>query len=443
MASVAAEARTLKAASETPEEMLSESDANDRGPALRRAYVLYLQIVLLVVFWWASAIGVTMAIKTTVHPADETAKALFPYSFALTALTNGSAGFAAWIGSNVIPGPALPKLRRDEVLKIMSIALIQGVEIGCNNKVLEYLSMSGRTMLNSMNVLFMLATALCWRLERLGALRCVAVTLLTFGGVCQGVGSESEDQGASPGVTFTHLKGTLLLVFAMVIGCQRWALVQYVMQYSEPTSALGQMSKLRLLSFIMPITGFVCFVLSLVAEADAVKAEHWMQPMLAFNVLRIAAGVITLVFCELKLVQLTSALAVQVLATIHQIPIVLAGVIFFHEHISQYGLLGFGLCLPGALFYVMARRSDSSLKEFQPMKDDCEDSLQVDEEMLVIPALYGMHVSDLAAGPANECKSERSPTGTEKNAEGTGTPTRRSPQQAAAEICSAYKLSLS
>jgi hypothetical protein len=40
-------------------------------------------------------------------------------------------------------------------------------------------------MLNSLNVLFMMVTALCWRLEDLGFLKVAAVVLLTFGGACQ------------------------------------------------------------------------------------------------------------------------------------------------------------------------------------------------------------------------------------------------------------------
>merc|ERR1740138_602251 len=118
----------------------------------------------------------------------------------------------------------------------------------------------------------MMGTALCWRLERLGWLRALAVLCLTAGGALQGAGSENE--GSDPKTWKSHMTGFILLLVGMVLGTQRWALAQFVMQYSDPDSALGQMPKLRLMSYVMPVTGFVCGLMALVSEQDAFDGER-------------------------------------------------------------------------------------------------------------------------------------------------------------------------
>ncbi|CAE7940724.1 unnamed protein product, partial [Symbiodinium sp. KB8] len=65
-----------------------------------------------------------------------------------------------------------------------------------------------------------------------------------------------------------------------------------------------------------------------------------------------------MLYAELKLVSLLSAVAFNVLSTLHQIPIVLAGVILQHNTVSISSWAGFACCLIGALVYAIARYSD-------------------------------------------------------------------------------------
>lgn len=404
-------ARTLKVPT-TEADMQAEVEPSFQGSSQCRSQFLHsFCLILLVLVWWVSAIFVVLTIKVTVGTRDAVDDGTaFPFPFALTAMTNALTGLLSLICSLAMQSHGseapLPKMRWDETLILFTIGLIQGVEIGCNNKVLEFLAVSERTMLNSMNVLAMMCTALCWRLERLGILRAVAVICLTGGGILQGFGHDPKHGGSGGGLSGfmqpTHLKGVLILLSAMVIGAQRWALMQFVMQRSESTSALGQMSKLRFMSFIMPVTGGVCFVLACWLESDALDPERILRPELGLSMLKIAVGVLALCFAELKLVHLTSAVAVNVLSTIHQIPIVLAGVFFFHEHINTFGLSGFGLCLAGALFYVAARRSDVHVEAPPPpMDDDGLDEEDV-ELMLVGPELVGVANGRSGGSPSAE-----------------------------------------
>lgn len=354
-----------------------------------------IRITVLVGLWWSAAIVVTLLIKSTVGSRRAgPGEALFPYSFALTSLNNFICGIGAWASAAFLRmrrHSTPPSLNRYEMLKLLSVGLIQGVEIGCMNKSLEFLSMSGRTMLNSMNVLVMMATALCWRLERLGYLRMVAVLLLVSGGFCQGLGAE-DDTVASTAMWHEFLRGVILLSTSMILGAQRWALLQFVLQRSSRDSGLGKISKLHLMAFTMPVTATVCLVMAAFFEVGAFHSHHVLKPVLWGNIAGASLGIAILTLSELMLVHLTSAVAVQVLGTIHQIPIVLAGVVFFHDHIHAASLLGFGICILGAMFYVAARQKDRSAQNKEGDYDD--DFSDYEEEELVLPELLGVASRD-------------------------------------------------
>merc|ERR1719382_981472 len=166
--------------------------------------------------------------------------------------------------------------------------------------------------------------------------------------MAQGLGEQGAAQ--APGTA-----GLLMQVVSMFLASQRWALAQFVLQCSPPGSALAQTSKLQLLARTLPLTGLVCVPLSLAFEADAYTAEHVLQRELAFRVLAVAAALAAMLYAELKLVHLLSAVAFNVLATIHQIPIVLAGVVLQHNQVPRTSAAGFATCLLGALVYAAAR----------------------------------------------------------------------------------------
>jgi len=75
----------------------------------------------------------------------------------------------------------------------------------------------------------------------------------------------------------------------------------------------------------------------------------------------LAFGIVALTVAELEIVRATSAVAILVLGSLHQIPITIAGVFFFHETVRLLSALGFGFCLLGGLCYVKARYAEAPL----------------------------------------------------------------------------------
>merc|ERR1719215_207135 len=130
------------------------------------------------------------------------------------------------------------------------------------------------------------------------------------------------------------MNGTFLMCLAMLFGSQRWVLIQVVVQRSPPTSALGQMSKLEYTARILPVAGAICFILALIFEQPFLTREHMQPPILLAALPAIGASVTVLTLTELAVVRRTSAVAMQVLATLHNIPIVVVSAAVFHEHVS-------------------------------------------------------------------------------------------------------------
>lgn len=192
----------------------------------------------------------------------------------------------------------------------------------------------------------MMLSAWMWSLESLGLWRALSCILLISGGVLQGCDQVAGHQAM-------HVIGVIMQLSSMLCSSQRWALFQVVLR-SQPESGLGEMSKLQLLSRVMPITSLVCFILVLIFELDVFKVLPPVE--LLANVLLISTGVIAMVYAELLLVQELSAVAFNVLAAIHQIPIVLAGVLFQHNEVGNASIWGFALCLAGAVVYAWARK---------------------------------------------------------------------------------------
>lgn len=311
-------------------------------------WVVPLEVMTFITLWWTAAIVAVVKIKQTVS-----INGIFPHPFAFTSLVNFLTGLLAWFLSEVRYSrrPLRPPLARHEILYLLAIGMIQGMEIGLTNKALGYLSVAGRTMISSTNVLIMMATAWVWGLERLGCLRVFSAFLLISGGLLQGLDTRTTARtGRGPGVA--------LQVVSMLLSAQRWALAQHVLQRSHRKSALGQVTKLQLLARTLPVTGFVCVPLAVVFEMDSFTFDQLFQGALAIQLFLVSAGLTAMLYAELMLVKRLSAVAFNVLATIHQIPIVLAGVVIQHNQVGILSAYGFALCLVGALVYAAARHSD-------------------------------------------------------------------------------------
>jgi len=325
--------------------------------------MICLQAAMLTVCWWGAAIYVTVMIKLTTKSGEGDARVP---PFMLTCMVNTTTGFISWLVSllswALCSSPderPIPSASRFEKLQVLALGVMQGCEIGFINKALEYMSISERTMLSNCNVLVLMLTANMFGLERLSGLRALAGLLLVLGGVFQGIASGTEQQGPDPQ---EHIKGYVFMLSSMLLTSLKWSLIQFVTQRSSAESFLGKVTKFQLAALVQPTTGVVCLLLAIVFEwKDIANPGMWReQTHQLFRIPAIALGITMIMSSELKLVQLTSAVATAVLMNLHHIPMVLAGVLEFHDHIVAFNIYGFALNLMGGIVYALARKYDDS-----------------------------------------------------------------------------------
>eukprot|EP00927_Polykrikos_kofoidii_P042894 TRINITY_DN3694_c0_g1_i3.p1 TRINITY_DN3694_c0_g1~~TRINITY_DN3694_c0_g1_i3.p1 ORF type:complete len:440 (+),score=68.74 TRINITY_DN3694_c0_g1_i3:70-1389(+) len=343
-----------------------------------------VKVIGFVALWWSSAVVVSLMCKQTLGHGSRTT-ALFPFGIALTTLTNLSASGMMAVLSTCLKysKPQRKSMTRREVLQVMVIGTIQGVSISLTNKALQYLDLSVRTSLMSMYVLFTMLSARFWKLEPLGSLRICAALLITVGGSMESVTEFARQPGRKevPLVSAYRRHVAISMVFAaMLVGAQQWALTQYIMQRSAEGSALASMSKIEISSRILLMSSTSCFFLSHVFEPDAWNIAHVFQLGLLRNVLLISVGIATLSVAELETIKLTSAVTLQVLGTLHQIPILIIGALFFHEHIRSVTVTGFAICVAGAWVYVLARWQDNKAKYGVVGEKEAAQSCSEDEQ---------------------------------------------------------------
>lgn len=335
------------------------------------------QMCMLVVIWWAVSAAITVVMKQTVGTQGQ-----YQFPFALTALTNGACGCISMCACYCQKGKfwANHSLRRIDVCQLLFLGVLQGVEIGMSNKSLEFLSVSARTILNSTSVFFMMLSAQFWGLERLDRLRILSAGLQVTGGFLTGLGASqaahvtgsdatktphnahdgySAHAGTAQGsraspvfvIPVSHqISGTLLQLTTLLIASQRWVMLQFIMQKSN--MLLG---KLELAAWIMPVTSLVCFTMAAAFETQALNFSLILNAGLPKIVLIIACGITVLTIAEMRLVHISSAVALQVLGTLHQIPLVITGVMFFQDSVEVTSGMDFTCCLLGALCYARAK----------------------------------------------------------------------------------------
>eukprot|EP00927_Polykrikos_kofoidii_P065796 TRINITY_DN61512_c0_g1_i1.p1 TRINITY_DN61512_c0_g1~~TRINITY_DN61512_c0_g1_i1.p1 ORF type:complete len:349 (+),score=34.49 TRINITY_DN61512_c0_g1_i1:177-1223(+) len=328
---------------------------------LRKQKAICLHLLAFITVWWSSAVVVVVMIGRTVKPTG-----IFPHPFTFTGAIQAFAAIAAWLFSVPITWQQqkpVATLRWTELGILWSIGLMQGFEIGLTNKALQLLLISTRTMLNSLCVLFLMISAWIWKLERLGTLRLTSAAVFVAGGVLQCF-DHADSSGGS------RVAGIIMQFVSITLAAQRCCMMQLIMQHSHRDSAFSKMSKLSMLARVLPWTGGCCFVLGWMFEPDAFSLTN-IQLLLLRNTCVISVFLAIMLWMEYLLINRISAVAFNVLSTVHQIPLVLAGVLFQRNQVHEGQVLGFATCIIGALIYGAAHHVDSSI-DVAPSDGRCE-----------------------------------------------------------------------
>jgi drug/metabolite transporter (DMT)-like permease len=283
---------------------------------------------------------------------------------------------------------ALRWLAAREYRSLLAVGLLQGFSIAAKNESLLFLSVSKRTMIFALNVMVVMFLARLFGLEQLGKEKLAAASLLVVGGVLQEIATLNRVQGDAVGGH--ELIGCSLAMAALLMDAFKWVLLQAVfaghdppapravsggltlVDADEPAPTSGTdcrapalpnvsekgMSKLRAVSGVMLAGVPVCAVMTAVFEPEAAGAAQRAGGVLAGRIVSLSVGVAAINVAEFGLVEWTSAVTFNVLANLHSIPVVMAGVLLFAEEVVALEMVGFLACVVSALVYSWAKEKE-------------------------------------------------------------------------------------
>jgi len=328
------------------------------------------------------------------------------------------AGLAARIGPNVqIPSQnvSLPRdmltEQRERYVALIVMGVIQGLGLGAKNEALQMLSVATRTMIFALNVLVVMLIARIFGLESLERMKLVSAMFLAGGGMMQGLATWQQMQDASDtSQPRDEPLGYALALLALVLDALRWVILQatFAKEPPQPTmrtlpaspthrgdadcaahpgnAVLGceagagaagatvgapiqaqppPLTKLQMVSWVMWMTTPVCLGLSLVFEPEGLTQVSRHPTAVTGLVTLLTIGVMGINLAEFGIVQWTSAVTFNVLSQLHCIPLIVAGVVLFGEEIAAAQVLGFCICLLGALLYSFSKTKEK--KNVQPV----------------------------------------------------------------------------
>lgn len=292
------------------------------------------------------------------------------------------------------PSPATPSstsgLFSEQNLSLLTMGLIQSLALGAKNEALLLLSVSTRTMVFATNVLVVMLVARLFGIEKLKKVKVVAAFLLAVGGMLQGLATWQKlraDGDASENAPL----GYTLALSALVLDALRWVLLQAVFTQDQAHSAeenpaggataesgndrpegcdealehskvqVVSLSKLRMVSWVMWAGTPVCLGISLFFEPRGLEHASKHPAAIFGLVALLTLGVMGINIAEFGIVQWTSAVTFNVLSQLHGIPLVLAGITFFGESITPVQVLGFAICVVGALLYSFVKAQEKRM----------------------------------------------------------------------------------
>lgn len=146
------------------------------------------------------------------------------------------------------------------------------------------------------------------------------------------------------------LSGVLVQILALILSANRQCLLQYVLQRSP---GIKQLDKFSVASRTMLWSSVSAYALARIFEPAATFRALLNEGWLWLKLLVIAALLCLMITSELRLLQLSSTVTFGVLVLLHSIPIVLAGVVFFGDHVGFWECVGFAVCLGASFWYML------------------------------------------------------------------------------------------
>jgi drug/metabolite transporter (DMT)-like permease len=338
------------------------------------------QVTALTIIWWSSSMVVVLWIKKVLSPVNDHAP-VFPYPFFFSGILNLCVAGWSLLGGRLLSTfsaqattervPLLPR----ELRFLIFMGCLQGAELALANKSYQFLSVAMNRMVMACTVIFQLFTAIIWRLEEIRCVKWLAAGVLVIGALIVNLDCTDQDSAWKSALCGPHSGGWkdktenswigwLLVITSVIISANRWAVTQHIFQRSSHDSAFRRWTKAQMIPYMSIGTTSMCFLLAGIFEHHAWgEVTHKHVVSIIIPALIVSLCIATLTMSELLIVSMTAATVMVILAVVNNIPIVLAGIVLYHDEVFRNQWIGFCLCSMGAATYFYARGQDKHIDE--------------------------------------------------------------------------------
>lgn len=304
------------------------------------------------IFWVAVWMIVSPAIIIQIRNLIATPEYDFPYSWGFLGFSNFVTYAAAWVIIQI-----LDRFNGGETSAVSidwnkghALGVLQGLEVGLGAVVIRAVSVELRTEIHMMAPAIMYVGGLAVGLETTAPTLVFSVLCITAGGLMSISGHMGGDN-------------TMMLVpvaiLAGLCATSRWVLTQY---WLAPKGSPLRPSPLLLLCRMSPATGLTGLIGAAIFEPAMYSSVTSLPDPQAvwIRILFIGISVVLMISAELRVVQLTSALLLGMLTPIHNLTIIVYGIL--HGNSSQVTPLnwaGIALCTVATVLYSHARHTQA------------------------------------------------------------------------------------
>ncbi|KAL5262862.1 hypothetical protein ACHWQZ_G008306 [Mnemiopsis leidyi] len=239
--------------------------------------------------------------------------------------------------------------------RVCPTAIAAAVDIGLSNWSFMYITVSMYTMCKSTTIIFILISAIIFKLEKPKILSAVVIALIAFGLFLFTYKSTSF-----------HLWGFILVMAASAVGGLRWVLAQILLQ----RDSLGLTSTLEFVYYVEPVMAVSILPLALAIEGsdmalspDFILADRHESLYVLFVVAVGASLALFLTFSEYLLLSNTSSITVSICGIIKEILILGLASTVGKDRLSPINMIGLVVCLSGISLHVYLKYKSNKFKD--------------------------------------------------------------------------------
>eukprot|EP01055_Gregarina_sp_Pseudo9_P000003 Gregarina_sp_Pseudo_9__2@NODE_1001_length_1984_cov_14_439075_g938_i0_p1_GENE_NODE_1001_length_1984_cov_14_439075_g938_i0NODE_1001_length_1984_cov_14_439075_g938_i0_p1_ORF_typecomplete_len421_score82_13TPT/PF03151_16/4_6e53UAA/PF08449_11/2_6e12EamA/PF00892_20/1_6EamA/PF00892_20/1_9e07PUNUT/PF16913_5/9_2e07_NODE_1001_length_1984_cov_14_439075_g938_i0571319 len=343
------------------------------------AYTQFAHVVLVLAMlaaWYAASLILTACNKVLLDSLS------FPYPLIVTFVH--FAGVALLIRMLLLVSGAMPPAALDYhtyIIQILPIAIFTAVEISLSNQAYSMVSLSVMTVIKSTLVAATYIVSIMAGIEKFDP-RLASILLWIIGSVAFSV----------PGMEVQNSFGVLVLSMAVICGALRWVLVHKSLQHG-----LNRMSSLNLMCLTQPLAALCLLPAALAYDMPDMIENFALEPVDSQRVCAILALittavllVCTLLYCEFKLIELTSSLTLTVGGVGKECLTIGMSTLLFKETLSWKALVGLVSSLAGIAAYTYMRYTLTATPS-APLSSVSSDDICTDLELAAV----------VSAGPAS------------------------------------------